>query len=148
MGTGERERCVGEAPRQGLWTAALAGDIGQVGGVESDAVAGRHDRAIAVGRPGALHGALDTALELDRLQVGSEQPSGGALEDAFEEPFDVGKHGHRSRNRTRGGGNDRAAGPTRVGRGTSVRHPPWGNAYTLASSGRCRRLSPCIPGSS
>ena len=85
MRPGERERGVGEPAREGLGAADLRRDVLEVGRVQAHAVAPGDGRPTAVLRARTLHRALDATLHLDRLDVGAEQASRGALEDAFEE---------------------------------------------------------------
>ena len=117
MRTGEGERGVGQPAGQRLRAARLAATSGEVVRVEPDAVAAGH--AMSGGpcvRSGALHRALHAALQLDGLQSGPEQPGRGSLEDAFEEPFEIGERSHGSGNRTRGSRKRPAAGPTSLAR--------------------------------
>ena len=103
MGPRERERRVRETAGEWLETVGLGRQVRQVIRMQAHAVACRDRRAVPLGDAGALHRPLDAAFELDHLRVGAEQPSRRALEEPFEEPFEIGKDRHGSRNRTRGG---------------------------------------------
>ena len=112
MGPGKRERCVRKARRESIRTAGLRGHVVEVHRVKTHAIPARDEGASGLVHARALHRALHAALELDRLDVCAEQASGGALEDAFEDPFDVGERGHGAANRTRGARSTRFPGRT------------------------------------
>ena len=114
MRPGEGEGGVGEAACQGL-RSLLAGQGAEVVGVEADAVSRRHDRARPVTRAGPLHRALDPPDHLDLGEPGPEQPRGRALEHPLEQSFEIRKHSHRGRNRTRGAGFGPGAATARDG---------------------------------
>ena len=103
VGPRERERGICESAGERLEAVGLGGQVGQVVRVQAHPVARRDRRAVPLGDAGALHRPLDAALELDHLRVGTEQPSRRALEEPFEEPFEIGKDRHGARNRTRAG---------------------------------------------
>ena len=92
MGSRERERSGGE----------LTGDLlrrrerGEIVGVDVDQELVRHEPRTALGPPLRLHRPLDTAQDLDRLELGSEQPRAGAFHEPLEEALHA-RHGSHGR---------------------------------------------------
>ena len=140
VGSGERERGVGEAARRAPRARRLARrpPRGRTGGGGRGSAPGRRSgrrspiRARSIAR--STRRSSCTAWS-----VCPEQPRGRALEDPFEEPFEVGEHGHRARNRTRGMARIRPVAGTNgrrawryLGHRTSLERL----AYTLALPGR------------
>ncbi len=67
---------------------------GEVRRREVDGVAIRHERPVAVTDPFGLHRPLHPPLQLDRLELRSEEPCGLPLENALEEPLQGGQGSH------------------------------------------------------
>ncbi len=146
VGSGERKGGVRESAGERIETIALCGHAGKVVRMQPDPVARRDGRAASLRDPGTFHRALDAAFELDRLGVGPEQPSRRALEDSLEEPFEIGKDRHRSRNRTRAGRIGHATGPTPHGARYHGLGPRWtGTLYSWPCPAGAGILS-CPPG--
>ena len=86
MGAGKHERRVGQVPGD------LVGGIAQrrqVGRIEVDGVQVGDPHPVVTGPPFALHRTLDPALDLDRLEPGSEQASRGPFEEALEQALEA-----------------------------------------------------------
>jgi hypothetical protein len=65
--------------------------------VEADGEGVGHERPIGSREALRLHGALDPALELDRLDPGVKEPGRGTLEEPLEEALERRQAGHSRR---------------------------------------------------
>ena len=91
MGTGERERAVGEGCGE---SGRRGSEGGEIAGMKADDKVVGNDCPGAVADPIALHRSLEPAQNLDRPDCRSEQQRGLALEEPFEEALDGGKGSH------------------------------------------------------
>ena len=90
-GPREQERAIRKLRREGCRHVP---EPGQVRRVEVDHEPVRDEGPVRRRQPFRFHGALDAALELDRLQACAEEARGWSLEEAFEEPLDGGQLRH------------------------------------------------------
>ena len=132
MGAGEGERGVGEPARERLGSADLAATSARSSGSGArDSGPGRRS-----GRPASMR-----ARSIERSTRRSSwtgctwarnRRARRALEDAFEETFDVGERGHGARHRTRGSRSARVSGtnggPVRCQSVPRVPGPRWQRA--------------------
>jgi len=121
------ERGIGQFGLQGRDQLAESIDIR---GVQANHVAVRYENPVRCTEPSGLHGPLDPALELDRLESSVKQAGGRPLEEALEEPLQGGEWTHgRARSLAEG-----SAEP--------VRHTRWGDrrSGTIVEPPRYERL--------
>ena len=86
MGPREHEGRIGEIPGDLVGCVAQGGQIGRI---EVDRILVGDPDPLIAGPPFALHCTLDPALDLDRLEPGSEEASRGAFEEALEQALDA-----------------------------------------------------------
>ena len=106
MTPGEDERGVGEIAGDLVEGVPEALDVGRV---EVDRVPVRDADPVAARPPLALHGALDPALDLDRLETGPEEASRGSFEEALEQALEARQGSHGRPESSRGSARSRSA---------------------------------------
>jgi len=116
----ERQRAVGQLGGEGRGHVT---ELGQVGRVEVDDEAVRHERAIGGRQSLRLHRAFDAPLQLDGLETCPEEAGGRTFEEAFEEPLDGGERRHGPSQTSRGSGTAPAADTGPSARGSEYPRP-------------------------